>query len=265
MEVQVFNHDQFGQIRTIVKDGEPWFVGKDVATALGYSKSRNAISIHVDEDDKTTALIQGPGSNYKTQAIIINESGLYSLILSSKLEKAKQFKHWVTSEVLPSIRKHGAFINNETLEQMLGDPDYAIRLFTTIKKEREEKLELMREKVELENRITEQEPYVSYCQMILQTPSTVTVTQIAQDYGMSARRMNELLRDMNIQYRQNEQWILYSKFKKEGYVQSNTTTYTRANGTTGSKMYTRWTQQGRLFLYEKLRKQDILPVCEQEK
>ncbi len=113
-EIQTFNsnlHPEFGNLRTLTIDGEPWFVGKDVAEALGYKKPENAIANHVSDEDKTSTLIQGSGSNYKSKAIIINESGLYSLILSSKLESAKAFKHWVTAEVLPTIRKTGGYIN----------------------------------------------------------------------------------------------------------------------------------------------------------
>lgn len=107
--IQVFNNTEFGEIRTMEINGEPWFVGKDVATALGYAKPENAVSNHVDSEDKTSTLIQGSGSNYKSKAIIINESGMYSLILGSKLDGAKRFKRWITSEVLPSIRKSGAY------------------------------------------------------------------------------------------------------------------------------------------------------------
>ena len=108
-KITVFNNDEFGSIRTLVVDDEPWFVGKDIATILGYAKPENAIANHVDDEDKTSTLIQGSGSNYKSKAILINESGLYSLILSSKIPSAKKFKRWVTGEVLPSIRKTGSY------------------------------------------------------------------------------------------------------------------------------------------------------------
>jgi len=108
-EVQIFENAEFGKVRMIVKDGEPYFVGRDVADILGYAKPENAIATHVDEEDKTSTLIQGTGSNYKSKAVIINESGVYALIFGSKLPKAKQFKRWVTSEVLPSIRKTGSY------------------------------------------------------------------------------------------------------------------------------------------------------------
>ncbi len=114
-KLAVFSNPDFGEVRTLEINGEPWFVGKDIATALGYAKPENALSTHVDSDDKTTTLIQGSGSNYKSNAVIINESGLYSLIMSSKMEKAKEFKRWVTSEVLPSIRKTGAYSVTQTV------------------------------------------------------------------------------------------------------------------------------------------------------
>ena len=114
-EIKIFENEEFGSVRTMEIDGEPYFVGKDVATILGYVKPENAIANHVDDEDKTTTLIQGTGSNYKSNAVIINESGLYSLILSSKLPKAKGFKHWVTSEILPSIRKTGGYLANSDM------------------------------------------------------------------------------------------------------------------------------------------------------
>lgn len=115
MDLQIFENSDFGKIRTMVIDGEAWFVGKDISESLGYAKPENAVAVHVDDEDKTSTLIQGTGSNYKSKAIIINESGLYSLVLSSKLPTAKAFKRWVTSEVLPAIRKHGTY----------GESDYS--------------------------------------------------------------------------------------------------------------------------------------------
>lgn len=111
-ELQIFNSPEFGQVRTVTIDGEPWFVGKDVADALGYSNSRDALARHADDEDKTSVVIPDTGSNYKSKATLINESGLYSLVLSSKLPTAKKFKHWITSEVLPAIRKTGGYIAN---------------------------------------------------------------------------------------------------------------------------------------------------------
>lgn len=122
--LMIFKNPEFGQVRSLAINGEPWLIGKDVAVALGYAKPQNAIMTHVDDEDKTSALIQGTGSNYKSKAIIINESGVYSLILSSKLPEAKRFKRWVTSEILPSIRKHGAYVTDKVLDQMDEHPEW---------------------------------------------------------------------------------------------------------------------------------------------
>ena len=126
-ELKIFENPDFGQVRMVMIEDNPYFVGKDVAEALGYSKTENAIANHVDEEDKTSTLIQGSGSNYKSKAILINESGLYSLILSSKLPTAKKFKRWVTSEVLPAIRKHGNYTAPEQ-ENKSKSIDLEIRL-----------------------------------------------------------------------------------------------------------------------------------------
>lgn len=136
--IKIFNNAEFGEVRIFEKNGEPWFVGRDVCNILGYAKPENAVASHVDEDDKTTTLIQGTGSNYKSKVILINESGLYSLILSSKLPNAKRFKHWVTSEILPSIRKHGMYATDE----LINNPDVFIQVLQELKAERERKAAL---------------------------------------------------------------------------------------------------------------------------
>lgn len=130
-DLQIFRNPEFGQVRTVTLNDDPWFVGKDIATALGYAKPENAIANHVDSDDKTSTLIQGSGSNYKSKAIIINESGLYSLILSSKLPAAKKFKHWVTSEVLPALRKTGKY----EIPKITPNPHYRTRMIKTAVKD----------------------------------------------------------------------------------------------------------------------------------
>ena len=130
-KIKVFENPEFGSIRTVERNGEPWLAGKDVAAALGYSNPRKAIADHVDEEDKGVTNCYTLGGNQNMT--VINESGLYSLILSSRLPTAKKFKHWVTGEVLPSIRKHGAYATAPTLERMISDPDFAIRLFGELK------------------------------------------------------------------------------------------------------------------------------------
>lgn len=137
-KLEIYNNIEFGTVRTLIIKNEPWFVGRDVCNILGYAKPENAVASHVDEDDKTTTLIQGTGSNYKSKVILINESGLYSLILSSKLPNAKRFKHWVTSEILPSIRKHGMYATDE----LINNPDVFIQVLQELKAERERKVAL---------------------------------------------------------------------------------------------------------------------------
>ena len=260
MEIQVFKNDRFGEVRTMVINDEPWFVGKDVASVLGYVSPHRAVFDHVDEDDKTSVLIQHSGSNYKSKTIFINESGLYALILSSKLPQAKEFKRWVTSVVLPSIRRNGAYLTDDALARFAEDPDYGIKLLNTLKRERTERLALMKENVTLSMENNRMKPMADYCAKILACTDTVTVTQIAQDYGMTAQDFNEMLADMKIQYRCGRQWILYSGYKQQGFVQSATTTYTRYDGTKGVRVSSRWTQLGRIFLYERLKGEGVMPI-----
>lgn len=273
--IQIFNNKKFGSIRIVDMNGEPWFVGKDVAEKLGYAKPQNAISAHVDKEDKTTALIQGTGSNYKSNAVIVNESGLYSLILSSKLPTAKEFKHWVTSDILPSIRKHEMYITPQKTEEILNDPDVLIAALTTLKEEREK-----RKALEVENAkqkktiayqkkaisgqkqlITTMQPKASYYDLVLKTKNAVSITQIAKDYGMSAVKFNKLLHELKVQYKTNNCWVLYQDYADKGYTKTNT--YVVVKGT--SVMHTYWTQAGRLFLYNLLKnKCNIVPIMEKE-
>ena len=252
-EIIFFKHEKFGEIRTLNIDGEPWFVGKDIAVALGYSAPRNAIQAHVDNEDKTTALIQCTGSEYKSNAVIINESGLYSLILSSKLTSAKKFKRWVTSEVLPSLRKHGAYFTAETLHKTMSDPRELAKLLTTLADEQEK-----RRKLEEENAFLSVK--ANYYDRILQSKNSVPVTQIAKDYGMTAIAFNKMLHDYGIQYSIRNSWVLYAEYANLGYTQSKTYQI----GDDKAIMHTCWTQAGRIFLYNFLAERGITPMCERE-
>ena len=170
-----FRNLEFGAIRTISNEqGEPMFCGKDVAEALGYKKPENAVAKHVDTEDKTTTLIQGSGSNYKTQAIFINESGLYALILSSKLESAKRFKRWVTSEVLPAIRKQGGYLIAKKGESDKDVMKRAMEIVKTTLAKREEQIAKLKPKGE-------------YADSVLDTIKCITTTQLAKELGMSAQ------------------------------------------------------------------------------
>ncbi|WP_288152640.1 phage antirepressor KilAC domain-containing protein [uncultured Prevotella sp.] len=233
-----FHHEMFGDIRAIEKDGEPWFVGKDVAVALGYSRTADAVAAHVDAEDKGVGKIPTPGG--EQDVTIINESGLYSLVLSSKL---------------PSIRRHGAYATAPTIEKIIASPEFGIALLKNLQQEQN-----MRREAEL--RVRRLQPLADYTALILACPETVSVSQVAQDYGMSAVAFNRILNRAGIQYSVGGQWVLYAAYKDRGLVQSYTFNYRHNDGTDGCKMYTRWTQRGRLFLYDILKKIGIIPMIE---
>lgn len=256
IEPQLFNFEG-QQVRTVTINEEPYFVGRDIADILGYKKPENAIANHVDDEDKTTTLIQGTGSNYKSKTVVINESGLYSLILGSKLPQAKEFKHWVTSEVLPAIRKHGAYMTSAKIEEVLTDPDTIIQLATQLKQEREGRLIA-------EQKVNELTPKATYYDKVLADKSLVTITQIAKDYGMSGRAMNKKLHELKVIYKQGQTWLLYAKYQKTGWTHSETVMLPKKDGTEKAVLNTKWTQQGRLGLYELLKSNDIIPLIEQD-
>ncbi|WP_307770560.1 phage antirepressor KilAC domain-containing protein [uncultured Phascolarctobacterium sp.] len=172
--LQIFKSPDFGQVRTIQQNGEPWFIGKDVAEILGYKKPENAIAVHVDDEDKTTTLIQGTGSNYKSNAVIINESGLYSLILSSKMPKAKEFKRWVTSEVIPAIRKTGGYIagsENMTDAEIMAK---AVLVAQSTIQQRDQRIK------ELESDVAAAKPKVLFADAVSASDSTILIGDLAK-------------------------------------------------------------------------------------
>lgn len=248
MKLQIFKNTDFGQVRTLIVNDEPYFVGKDVAESLGYKDTADAVKRHVDNEDKLTRRFTDSGQS--REMYIINESGLYSLILSSKLPTAKQFKRWVTSEVLPTIRKHGVYATDD----LLDNPDFLIDALQKLKAEREQRLVA-------EQRVLELQPKASYYDVILQSKSLVSVSQIAKDYGLSATKLNQLLNEWGIQYKQGGTWLLYQKYAPLGYTQSQTVEY---NGGEGSRLHTKWTQKGRLFLHNLLTNHGYVPTVEME-
>lgn len=254
-DLKIFNNEEFGQIRTILDENkEPWFVGKDVAEILKYSNTRDALSRHVDKEDKADVAIHD-GRQNRNQTVI-NESGLYSLIFSSKMDKAKEFKRWVTSEVLPSIRRDGGYIvanENDTEEDILAKA-------MLIAEKRIEKLKF--ESKKKDQIIGELKPKADYVDKILQNKSLIKVSSIAKDYGMSAYQMNKLLHELKIQYKQGDQWLLYANIQDKGYTSSETHVYPKKDGTTDVRLLTKWTQKGRIFLYEELKRNGYLPTIE---
>ena len=191
-EIKVFENAEFGRVRTVIIDNVPWFVARDIATALGYVKPENAVAAHVQTDDKTTTLIQGTGSNYKSKTVIVNESGMYALIFGSKLENAQRFKRWVTSEVLPDIRQHGMYMTGEKLVDMMADPDKALEMLIDYAKERKERLRL-------EQVVKEQQPKVEFADAVNSSKNGILVKQMANllarnGYSTGQNRLFEQLR-----------------------------------------------------------------------
>lgn len=251
-EIRVFEHEKFGKVRAVVIDGEPWFVAKDVAVILGYDNPRDAVRNHVYDDDKGVEKIDTPGG--KQKFTIVNESGIYSLIFGSRKTDAKEFKHWVTSEILPSVRKYGFYATDDVLEQFLNDPDMAIGVFSKLKEECEKVRRLECENKELSEKC-------SYLDLITRSPDAVPITVIAKDYDMSACEMNQTLHHLGVQYRMKcGTWVLYQEHVGNGYTRSKT--FVCDEKSFSSSVHTYWTQKGRKFIYEILRKNGILPLCE---
>ena len=219
-KMRIFNHVMFGEIRTMSNaKGETFFVGKDVAVALGYSDPQKAIRMHVDDDDKLTGQIVVSGQN--RNVIIINESGLYALILSSKLPQAKTFKRWVTSEVLPAIRKTGRYeLTSTELKQLAGKAEY--------------------------------------CDEVLESISCLTTTQIAKELSMTVSDLTRVLEHEKVMYKQGRHWLLYADFARKGYAKSRTSSYRDLEGDLHTCTYLVWTEAGRRFIHRLCHDEEVM-------
>ena len=255
--LQIFENSEFGSIRTLEVGGEPYFVGKDVAEVLGYSNPQKAIRDHCDEDDRTVNELFTVNG---TKGTLINESGLYSLILSSKLPTAKKFKRWVTSEVLPAIRKHGIY----AVDDVLNNPDVWITALQELKAEREKTKQLTETVAIQTQQIAEMQPKVSYYDLVLNCKDLMSISVIAKDYGKSAKWLNNFLHERKIQYKQGKIWLLNQKYAENGYTSTKTHTVNGNDGEPHPKVHTYWTQKGRLFIYDLLKTNGILPLIERE-
>lgn len=253
-EIQAFNFND-SEVRTILIEGTPYFIGKDITEILGYSNASKALIDHVDDEDKLNN--ETLSSVGQRGAWLVNESGLYSLILKSKLPTAKKFKRWVTSEVLPTIRKHGTYMTDERIEEALLDPDTIIKIATQLKEEKTGRLIA-------EQQVQELTPKATYYDQVLANKSLATVTQISKDYGLSGRAFNSLLHKLGVQFKQGTSWLLYAKYQSKGWTQSNTIMVRMANGSDKAVFVTKWTQKGRLGLYELLKNNGHLPLIEIE-
>lgn len=260
-DLQIFRSEDFGNIRTAEENGKILFCGSDVAKALCYTNPNKAINDHCRAITKRSAPISG-----KIQEInFIPEGDVYRLITHSKLPTADKFEKWVFDEVLPSIRRHGAYMTEKTLEEAILNPDYLLKLAQALKDETDKRKALEGKNKAQEQIIMELKPRADYTDRILRNKGLVTITQIAKDYGMSGQAMNALLNNLCIQYKSaSGQWLLYAKYQNKGYTHSKTIDIVRSDGRSDIVMETKWTQKGRLFLYEKLKTAGLLPMIERE-
>lgn len=273
--IQIFNNPQFGDIRTAGTPDNPLFCLADLCSALGLS-AKGVNQRLSDEVISNYPIKDNLGR--EQMMLFVNEDGLYDVILDSRKPEAKKFRKWVTSEVLPSIRKTGGYIaatNDMTDEEILAKA--IILAKSTIERReqriRELEIDLTNKETalveascqisEMSNTIEDMRPKADYYDMILNNKSTVLTTQIAQDYGMSAKAFNKVLRNMGIQHKVGDQWILYAKYIGQGYVHSKPINIVRSNGMRDVKYNSEWTQKGRLFLYGKLKESGIIPLIEQ--
>ena len=254
--LQIFENPDFGQVRVILQEnGEPLFCLADVCFILELTPSKVAQRL---EDDVLSKYPISDSLGRQQDTNFINEEGLYDVILGSRKESTKPFRKWVTSEVLPSIRKTGSYSVRQKLPQTFAQ---ALRAYAD-EVEKNEMLKL--ENTQQKQMIGELQPKAAYYDEILKSKDCLTITQIAKDYGMSGHQLNQFLSEQKIQYKQSKQWLLYSNYHREGYTKSETVSITRKDGCTGSVLHTKWTQRGRLFLYELLKRNNILPLIEQE-
>lgn len=266
----IFNYEG-KEVRTIQKNGETWWVAKDVCDVFGEA-NRNRAMQSLDEDEKGYTQMTTPGG--VQQVAIVNEPGLYSLLFAMQPSKArgvndeyifereqklKKFKRWVTHEVLPSIRKHGLY----AVDELLANPDLWIKALQELKAERIKNLALEETIGIQEQQIAEMKPKASYYDVVLNCKNAVAITTIAKDYGKSGRWLNDYLHQLGVQFRQSKIWLLYQKHAQHGYTVTKTHSYLGSNGDMRSKVHTYWTQKGRLFIYELLKSRGVLPLIEQ--
>lgn len=247
-KVQIFSN---GNVDLPVKevDGQVYFEAEASAIGLGISQIKNG-KVYVRWENVSKYLSQHVG-----KGDWITEPQFYKLAFKASNEVAEKFQDWVASEVLPSIRKHGAYLTDQKIEEILSDPDTIIKLATDLKAERERRMIA-------EQQVNELKPKASYYDLVLKNKSLVTISQIAKDYGMSGQEMNAKLHELKVQYKQGSTWLLYSKYQQTGWTQSQTKMVGRNKEK--AVMYTKWTQKGRLGLYELLKRNGILPLIERE-
>ena len=249
--IQIFENPEFGSIRTVEINNEPWFVGKDVAEALGYANTRDALAKHVDDADKTSVAIRDSGSNYQSMANVINESGVYSLIFGSKLPKAKEFKHWVTSEVLPAIRKHGGYLSPEKIEEVLSDPDTIIKLATNLKEEQAKRREA-------EAKLEKAKPKMIFADAVSASEQTILIGDLAKlikqnGHDIGQKRLFQWMRDNGYLIKRNgaDYNSPTQRAMEMGLFRIKESTVVKPDGSTSINKTTKVTGKGQQYFINK--------------
>ena len=258
-DIQIFNNPEFGELRTIEEGDKIYFVASDAAKMLGYKRPADAVTAHCKGSVKRRLPTNGGTQEMK----VIPEGDLYRLIANSELPSAEKFESWVFDEVLPAIRKTGGYSVKQAASRdsyMIEDPIARAQAWI---RERQQYNDAITEVEKSKQLIGELKPKADYTDRILNSKSLVSITQIAKDYGMSGKAMNGKLHELGIIYKLGSQWLLYSKYQAKGYTHSETVDITHSDGRADVVMNTKWTQKGRLFLYQHLKKHGILPVIEQ--
>lgn len=255
-KLEIFRNENFGEIRAKSINDEPYLCLVDVCKILEISNASQLKSRLNKDGVIISEVIDSLGRSQ--DATFINESNLYKVIFQSRKPEAEKFTEWVTSEVLPSIRKNGGYIRGQ---EQLSDEELISKALLVANKKIAEKNQLLTQK---EEEINVLKPKARYLDLILQSPSTMTITSIAKDYGKSAIEMNQLLHELGIQYKQSQQWFLFAKYQREGYTHGKSTPFYRNDGRLDYKINTEWTQKGRLFLYNILKENGYIPLIERE-
>ena len=252
-ELKIFENHKFGEVRTIEEDGKVLFCGSDVAKALGYTNPSKALSDHCRGGlTKRYPIVDTLGRTQ--EAIFITEGDIYRLAARSKLPGAEEFERWVFDEVIPSIRRTGAYM-------MPQDYPSALRALADAE---EKKMRLLAENQRQAQIIADFEPVRQYVDTILESPAVLATGQIAADYDLSANRLNKILHEEGVQHKVNGQWILYKKHMGKGYTKSRTTPITHSSGQQDIKMHTYWTQKGRMMIHNILTARGILAVMDRD-
>ncbi|MGX5634292.1 phage antirepressor KilAC domain-containing protein [Bacillus thuringiensis] len=259
-QLKKFKNEIF-EVSAKFENGEVLFDVEQVAKSLGIARTKND-KVYVRWDRVNSYLPKN--SPQVGKGDLIPESIVYKLAFKASNDIAEQFQDWLAIEVLPSVRKHGAYMTPNTINALLQDPDLIIGLASQLKQEQQARQVAEQKNLMLTQQITENASKITYLDQILQSQDTVTVSQIAADYGLSAMKLNKILNDERVQYKVNNQWLLYSKHQNKGYTKSKTVDVVHTDGSRSVKMNTRWTQKGRLFIHELLTKRGIIPEMDKE-